>query len=76
MLNRGPRTGGLLNFAYILLTVLCLSPLAHADIVKAAGGENVANIQQFTVNANSSGQFVITFTSIVNNALISGIEID
>jgi hypothetical protein len=50
--------------------------LTGFDIVKAAGGENIANIQQFTVNANSSGQFVITFTSVVNNALISGIEID
>jgi hypothetical protein len=50
--------------------------LTKFDIVAASGGENIANIQQFTVNANSSGQFVITFTSVVNNALISGIEID
>jgi beta-galactosidase len=41
-----------------------------------AGGENTANIQQFTASANASGQFVITFTSVTNNALISGIEID
>jgi beta-galactosidase len=41
-----------------------------------AGGENIANIQQFTASANASGQFVITFTSVTNNALISGIEID
>jgi hypothetical protein len=50
--------------------------LTKFDIFKAAGGENIANIQQFTVNANSSGQFVITFTSVVNNALVNGIEID
>ena len=50
--------------------------LTDFDILKAAGGKNVANIQQFTVNANSSGQFVITFTSVANNSLISGIEID
>jgi Malectin domain/Fibronectin type III domain len=50
--------------------------LTKFDIVAASGGENIANIQQFTENANSSGQFVITFTSVTNNALISGIEID
>jgi hypothetical protein len=50
--------------------------LTNFDIVAASGGENIANIQQFTENANSSGQFVITFTSVTNNALISGIEID
>jgi nicotinamidase-related amidase len=40
-----------------------------------AGEENIANIQQLTATANASGQFV-TFTSVTNNALISGIEID
>ena len=50
--------------------------LANFDIVKASGGENIANIQQFTATANASGQIVITFTSVTNNALISGIEID
>jgi hypothetical protein len=50
--------------------------LTNFDIVKASGGENIANIQQFTEAANASGQIVITFTSITNNALISGIEID
>jgi outer membrane protein assembly factor BamB len=49
--------------------------LTGFDIFKAAGGENIANIQQFTGNANSSGQYVITFTSVVNNSLISGIEV-
>jgi hypothetical protein len=49
--------------------------LTNFDIFKAAGGKNIANIQQFTENANSSGQYVITFTSVVNNSLISGIEI-
>jgi FtsP/CotA-like multicopper oxidase with cupredoxin domain len=50
--------------------------LTNFDIVAASGGENIANIQQFTVPANASGQYVITFTSVTNNALISGIEID
>jgi outer membrane protein assembly factor BamB len=50
--------------------------LTKFDIVAASGGENIANLQQFTVPANASGQIVITFTSVTNNALISGIEID
>jgi len=50
--------------------------LTNFDILAASGGQNIANIQQFTEPANSSGQFVITFTSVTNNALISGIEID
>ncbi|HTC92978.1 MAG TPA: malectin domain-containing carbohydrate-binding protein [Terriglobales bacterium] len=50
--------------------------LTHFDILAASGGKNIANAQQFTEPANASGQFVITFTSVTNNALISGIEID
>jgi Malectin domain/Glycosyl hydrolases family 18/Fibronectin type III domain len=50
--------------------------LTNFDIVATSGGENIANVQQFTVAANASGQFVITFASVTNNALISGIEID
>jgi hypothetical protein len=50
--------------------------LTNFDIVAVSGGENIANIQQFTATANASGQIVITFTSVTNNALISGIEID
>ena len=50
--------------------------LTNFDIVAASGGQNIANIQQFTEAANASGQFVITFTSVTNNALISGIEIE
>ncbi len=50
--------------------------LSAFDIFAAAGGQNIANIQQFTEAANSSGQYVIVFTSVVNNSLVSGIEID
>ena len=50
--------------------------LTDFDIFAAAGGQNIANIQQFTEAANSSGQYVIMFTSVVNNSLVSGIEID
>jgi len=50
--------------------------LTAFDIYATAGGQNIANIQQFTEPANSSGQFVIAFTSVVNNSLVSGIEVD
>jgi hypothetical protein len=50
--------------------------LTNFDIVAASGGKNIANVQQFTEAANASGQFVIRFTSVTNNALISGIEIN
>jgi hypothetical protein len=36
--------------------------LTNFDIMAASGGENIANIQQFTAPANASGQYVITFT--------------
>jgi beta-glucosidase len=49
--------------------------LNNFDIFSAAGGQNIANIQQFTQPPNSAGQFVIQFTTLVNNALINGIEI-
>jgi len=49
--------------------------LTGFDIFATAGAANRANIQEFTTTANSSGNIVITFTSVVDNALISGIEI-
>ena len=50
--------------------------LTAFDIWAAAGATNKAVVQQFTVNANASGQYVIQFTTVVDNSLISGIEID
>jgi len=49
--------------------------LTNFDIFATAGAKNKAVIEQFTQNANASGQYVITFTSVVNQALVSGIEI-
>ncbi|HWX55648.1 MAG TPA: malectin domain-containing carbohydrate-binding protein, partial [Verrucomicrobiae bacterium] len=49
--------------------------LTHFDIFAAAGAKNRAIIKQFTVNANSSGQYVIQFTEVVNQSLVSGIEV-
>jgi hypothetical protein len=50
--------------------------LTNFDIFATAGGENIANIQQFTATANSSGQIVITSTNVVDNAQFNGVEID
>jgi len=49
--------------------------LTNFDIVAAAGAMNKAVIKQFTEPASSTGDYVITFTSVVNQSLISGIEI-
>jgi hypothetical protein len=49
--------------------------LTNFDIFVAAGAQNKAVIEQFTANANSSGQYVIQFTSVVNSSLVSGIEV-
>ena len=49
--------------------------LTNFDIFAAAGAKNKAIIEQFTVNANSSGQYVIQFTSVKDNSLVSGIEV-
>jgi hypothetical protein len=49
--------------------------LTNFDIFSASGGQNIANIQQFTLPANSTGQYLIQFTTLVNNSLVNGIEI-
>jgi hypothetical protein len=49
--------------------------LTGFDIIKAAGAANRANIQEFSATASSSGSIVITFTTVTDNSLISGIEI-
>jgi hypothetical protein len=49
--------------------------LTNFDIFAAAGAMNKAVIEQFTANANSSGQYVIKFTTVKDNSLINGIEI-
>jgi hypothetical protein len=49
--------------------------LTNFDIFAAAGAKNKAIIEQFTENANSSGQYVIKFTAVKDNSLVSGIEI-
>jgi hypothetical protein len=49
--------------------------LTNFDIVASAGTINKAVIEQFTEPTSSSGDYVITFTSLINQSLVSGIEI-
>ncbi len=49
--------------------------LGSFDIFAAAGGQNIANVQQFAEPSNANGQYVIQFTSVIGSPLISGIEI-
>ena len=49
--------------------------LSNFDIVAAAGGANIAIIQQFSATASGSGTISIQFTSVVDQAQINGIEV-
>jgi hypothetical protein len=49
--------------------------LGNFDILAAAGGKDIALAKSFTATASANGTITIRFTSVVNNALISGIEI-
>ncbi|MGO8671341.1 MAG: malectin domain-containing carbohydrate-binding protein [Capsulimonadaceae bacterium] len=58
------------------VTINSTQVLTNFDMFATAGGENIANIQQFTATANASGQILIGFTTVIDNAQINGIEID
>ena len=49
--------------------------LTNFDVFAAAGARNKAVIRQFTVNASGSNQYSITFTTVKDKALVSGIEV-
>lgn len=49
--------------------------LTNFDIIASAGAKNKALIEQFSATANGSGQIVIQFSTVVDNAKASGIEI-
>jgi len=52
------------------------SELSNFDIFATAGGQFIAIQRSFTVTANSSGQFVIAFTNVVDNAMCNGITVN
>jgi hypothetical protein len=49
--------------------------LSNFDIVAAAGGPLKAIVSEFTIPVPSNGQIDIGFTTVVDNAKVSGIEI-
>ncbi len=57
------------------VTINGTAVLTNFDIFATAGAKNKAVIEQFTENANSSGQYVIQFTPVKDNSLVSGIEV-
>jgi hypothetical protein len=51
------------------------SELSNFDIFAAAGAMNKAVVRTFTVTADSSGGIVISFTSVVDNSILQGLEL-
>ena len=49
--------------------------LTNFDIIAVAGAPDKATIQEFTTPANASGQMVIQYVTVTDNAKSSGIEI-
>jgi hypothetical protein len=49
--------------------------LTNFDIFAAAGAKNKAVIEQFSIPASSTGQYVIVVSNVVNTAMLSAIEI-
>lgn len=49
--------------------------LTNFDIVVAAGAPNKATVQEFSMPANTNGQIIIQFVTVLDNAKCSGIEI-
>ncbi len=49
--------------------------LTGFDVYAAAGANHKAVVREFTVQPNTSGQVVVTFTSVVENAQVRGIEV-
>jgi Malectin domain/Glycosyl hydrolase family 30 beta sandwich domain len=49
--------------------------LTNFDIIAATGAKDQAIVEQFTTTADSSGQITIQFSTVVDNAMVDGIEI-
>jgi hypothetical protein len=49
--------------------------LSNFDIYATVGARYKAMVREFTTNANPSGQTVINFQTVTDNATIEGIEI-
>jgi glucosylceramidase len=49
--------------------------LSRFDIIAQTGGQNRATVREFSATADANGQIAVQFTTIVDNAKVSGIEI-
>lgn len=45
------------------------------DILDEAGGKNKAVVEEIPVTANSSGNLVVQFSTVVDNAMVNGLEV-
>ncbi|GGA40037.1 beta-1,3-glucanase family protein [Dyella nitratireducens] len=50
--------------------------LTNFDVLAAAGGQDIAIVEQFSATANAQGQIVIQFATVKDNADVSGIEVE
>jgi len=50
--------------------------LHNFDIFKTAGGENKAVTEQFNATSDSNGNIAIAFSTVTDNAMVNGIELD
>jgi hypothetical protein len=49
--------------------------LSGFDVIAAAGGPNISVYRDFTATASASGTITLTFSTVKDNAMISGIDI-
>jgi len=49
--------------------------LSDFDVYQAAGGANKAVMEQLPATADSNGNITVTFTSVVDNAMVNGIAV-
>lgn len=49
--------------------------LLKFDIIAATGAKDKAIVEQFTATADSNGQITIQFSTVVDNAMVDGIEV-
>ena len=57
------------------VTINGVTVLSNFDVFLNAGDMNKALVQQFVEPADASGDYVITLTSVIGDALLSGMEI-
>jgi hypothetical protein len=50
--------------------------LTNFDVFAASGDMNKALVEQFTETANASGDYVITFTPVIGDALLNALQIN